>query len=94
MEGKGLFFWDPAEERIMAVGISDRGSHSMAIVKFDHATDTLSREIKGVGSDGSKRTSTILITLTDKDTYIFQAKNREGGTMTGDSPKYSVKRVK
>jgi hypothetical protein len=94
MEGKGLFFWDPAEERIMAVGISDRGSHSMAIVKFDDATDTLSREIKGVGSDGSKRTSTILITLTDKDTYVFQAKNRQGGTMTGDSPKYTVKRVK
>jgi hypothetical protein len=94
LSGKSMTGWDPAEERIIAGGMNSIGGHDLSRTTYDEATKTWTVQSQGVDGQGNATTATIVNQLIDPDTFVWQSKNRTGGEVTGDSPKYTFKRIK
>ena len=90
---KNLILWDPSEKRILEGGVNSLGGHVMSSVTYDAANKSWTMESKGVDGKGEPTSATVVITMQDENTYIYQAFNRQGGLAEGDSPKYTYKRV-
>ncbi len=66
----------------------------LSTVSYDDATKTWTTQSKGVDEKGRRTSATIVGRLTDADTYEWQMKDRKGGDVPGDGPKYIFKRIK
>ncbi len=92
--GKTLIGWDLAEGRIILGGMNSFGAHEVSTVTYDDATKTWTTHSKSVDEKGRHTSATIVGRLIDADTYEWQMKDRKGGDVPGDSPKYVLKRIK
>ena len=92
--GKSLIGWDVAGKQIIGAGMNSFGDHDLSTVSYDDATKTWTTQSKGVDEKGRRTSATIVGRLTDADTYEWQMKDRKGGDVPGDSPKYIFKRIK
>jgi hypothetical protein len=92
--GKSLIGWDISEGRIIGGGMNSFGGHDVNTVTYDDATKTWTTQSKGVDEKGRRTSATIVGRLIDADTYEWQMKDRKGGDVPGDSPKYVFKRIK
>lgn len=92
--GKSLTGWDLAEGRIIGGGMNSFGGHEVNTVTYDDATKTWTARSQGVDDKGRQTSATIVGRLIDADTYEWQMKDRQGGDVPGDSPKYVFKRIK
>ena len=91
---KSLIGWDTAEGRIIEGGMNSIGGHDMGTMVYDEANKMWTTKSKGVDEQGRTTSATIVGRLIDADTFEWQMKDRQGGDETGDSPKYTFKRVK
>ena len=66
----------------------------MAAITVSDNGKTWSRNDKVVTPEGKDTSATIVRTLKDVNTLLWQEKNREGGDLTGDSPVYAFTRCK
>ncbi|MHB0955543.1 MAG: hypothetical protein ACYC6N_24465 [Pirellulaceae bacterium] len=92
--GKSLVGWDTSEGRIIGGKMNSLGGHDVSTVTYDDATKTWTTQSKGVDEKGRHTSATIVGRLIDADTYEWQMKDRKGGDIPGDSPKYIFKRIK
>jgi hypothetical protein len=94
IEGRGLIGWDRAEKRIIGGGLGTLGGYSLGTTAYDPSTKTWTTKREGTGIKGEKTSSTVVLTVKDKDTYVLQAFDRVGGLFQGDGPKVTYKRAK
>jgi hypothetical protein len=92
ISGKGLTGWDAAGQRIVGGGMDSIGGYGLSTTTYDPATKTWTSKGEGTDGEGKANTSTIVMTLTDPDTLVWQATERTGGLVQGESPKYTFKR--
>jgi hypothetical protein len=90
--GTSLIAWDPRENRIVSGGVDSRGGYRLGVIAFSDDGQTYTRVGEGVDFKGRKTSGTVVITLKDEDTLVWQAMDRTGGDLTGDSPKYTFTR--
>ena len=91
LAGKNIVCWDPASQQIVGGNVDSNGAHGMSKIVISEDGKKWTSKGEGVASDGTKTTSTIVHTLTDPDTLVWQAFDRTGKEPTGDSPKYVFK---
>lgn len=90
--GKSLIGWDAAERRLVAGGLTSTGTAGLGVITYDEASKTWMDKGSGVDGEGKPFSSTLVVTLVARDTIEIQVKDRTGGDVTGDSPKYTFKR--
>jgi hypothetical protein len=93
ISGKMLTGWDSAEGRIVGGGMNSMGGYSMGTTTHDHEAKSWATQSEGADAKGEKTSATVVMTLKDPNTLIWQSKNRQGGSLTGDSPEYTFKRA-
>ena len=94
LSGKTLIGWQADDKEIVQGGMSSIGGVGLGTVTPDKAANTLTVKTEGVDGKGEETSSKILLTKKDKDTFTWQALEREGGLVEGPSPVYTFKRVK
>jgi hypothetical protein len=92
LAGKNLIAWNPKEDRIFLGGMGSDGGYAVARVTVSQDGKIWTNENKGVDPEGKDTSNTVVQTLKDPDTLTWQARNRQGGELTGDSPVYEFKR--
>ena len=89
-----VYGWDRSRGRIVSAILSSNGLLGVSEVRVSDDGKTWTFKAQDANPDGTQSTSTVVMTLTDPDTIVWQAKDRQGGPLTGDSPKYTLKRCK
>ena len=92
--GTSLSGWDANEEKIVQGRMTSDGGIGLGSVTHDKAAKSLTISLKGVDGEGEETSSKVVMTKTGKDTYIWQALERNGGLAEGKSPPFEFKRVK
>jgi hypothetical protein len=91
---KALITWDRANKRIVSASVSSNGAIGLGTITISEDGKTWTSEVKSVNPEGQQESSTTVLTLVNADTWTWQATSRTGGPLTGESPKYTVKRCK
>ena len=94
VEGTSLYGWDAADKRIVEGSMDSLGGISVGTVFFSDDGKTLTIKAKTTEGDGTKTSGTIIMTLQNDDTFVWQTTDRQGRDLPPDSPKYTFKRVK
>jgi hypothetical protein len=92
--GKSLHGWNPAEDHIVTGGMDSLGALHLGEVSHDCEKKLWTLKLKGVAPSGDSTSTTITNTLPNPNTLVWQATERQGGDLTGPSPKYEFKRCK
>jgi hypothetical protein len=94
LSGKSLIGRNAADEKIAFGGMTSLGGMSIGSMEFDRQAKTFTISGKGVDGEGEKTTFKNVITKTGKDKFTWQALERSGGLVEGESPVYTFTRVK
>lgn len=90
----GVIGWNRAKECIVSGSLSSDGAIGQSEITVSEDGKTFTYAEKGVDPDGKSTTVKVVMTLTAPDTIVWQAKDRQGGALVGDSPKYILRRCK
>jgi hypothetical protein len=92
--GKGLTGWN-AEEGKLVNGVMDSlGGMGLGTLTFNSDAKSATLTTKGIDGKGKEVLLKVVGTKIDKDTLRWQALERAGGLVQGESPVYTLKRVK
>ena len=94
ISGKGLLGWNAAEDRIVFGDMDSTGGMTIGTVVFEDGGKTSNLTAEGIDGEGRKTTFKGVVKKTGKDTITWQALVRTGGPVDGESPVYTLKRVK
>lgn len=94
VSGKALIGWDSSEKQITQGGMDSLGGMGLGTVAVDRSAKSLTLTSRGRGGDGKETTFKGVVAQTGKDTLTWQALERTGGMVEGQSPVYTLKRIK
>jgi hypothetical protein len=91
---KTLIGWHAAEEQVVYGGFSSAGYSWLGAATLDAKAKSISTASTGKNLEGGPTSFKGVIKKLDKDTLTWQALERTGGMVEGQSPVYTLKRVK
>jgi hypothetical protein len=83
--------WNRATHCIVRIGASTNGEMDEGVAEVSDDGKKWTWKIKHVNGEGETDDKTVVLTLKNKDTLVWQELDRTG-VLTGDSPKYELKR--
>ena len=93
LEYNGMIGWDGLEKTYVSGGFNSLGGHTRAM--WSRSGDEWHMNATSIKADGSKETSTLVLSDISEDTFRTQSTNRKrGDEERPDAPKSEWKRVK
>lgn len=91
--GKSLIGWNAAEKQLVYGGMDSVGGMTLGTITPDTTNKAMPLTAKGIDGEGKETSFKGVVKKIDKDTLTWQGLERMGGTVQGDSPIYTFKRV-